>query len=68
MYLMEVRAAAAGALLFLEENKSSSQAAAREICVELSRMSVTAGHAQPSTRVAELFRRADLIGESFGGL
>ena len=57
MSLKEVREAAAGVLLFfLEENRSSSQAAAREICAELSRMTVTARHVQPS--VAELFRRA----------
>ena len=56
MSLKEVREAAAGVLLFLEENSSSSQAASREICAELSRMTVTAGHVQPS--VAELFRRA----------
>ena len=31
-------------LLFLEENGSSSQAASREICAELSRMTVTARH------------------------
>jgi hypothetical protein len=54
--LKEVRDAAAAVLLFLEENRSSSQAAAREICAELSRMTVTARHVQPS--VAELFRRA----------
>jgi hypothetical protein len=56
MSLKEVREAAAAVLLFLEENRSSSQAAAREICAELSRMTVTARHVQPS--VAELFRRA----------
>ena len=56
MSLKEVREAAAGVLLFLEENKSNSQAAARGICAELSRMTVTARHVQPS--VAELFRRA----------
>ncbi len=56
MSLKEVRDAAAAVLLFLEENRSSSQAAAaREICAELSRMTVTARHVQPS--VAELFRR-----------
>ena len=44
MSLKEVREAAAGVLLFLEENKSSSQAAARGICAELSRMTVTARH------------------------
>ena len=36
MSLKEVREAAAGVLLFLEENRSSSQADAREICAELS--------------------------------
>ena len=56
MSLKEVRDAAAAVLLFLEENRSSSQAAAREICDELSRMTLTARHVQPS--VAELFRRA----------
>ena len=40
MSLKEVREAAAGVLLFLEENKSSSQAAAMETCAELSRMTV----------------------------
>ena len=52
MSLKEVREAAAGVLLFLEENRSSSQAAARDICAELSRMTVTARHVQPT--VAEL--------------
>ena len=47
MSLKEVRDAAAAVLLFLEENRSSSQAAAREICAELSRMTVTARHVQP---------------------
>ena len=54
--LKEVREAAAGVLLFLEENRSSSQADAREICAELSRITVTARHVQPS--VAKLFMRA----------
>jgi hypothetical protein len=53
--LKEVRDAAAAVLLFLEENRSSSQAAAREICAELSRMTVTTRHVQPS--VAELLAR-----------
>jgi hypothetical protein len=55
MYLKEVRAAVAGVLLFLEKNRSSSQAAARVICAEPSRMTVTDRRVQPS--LAELCRR-----------
>ncbi len=48
MSLKQVREVAAGVLLFLEENTSSSQAAAREIRAELSRVPVTARHIQQS--------------------
>lgn len=56
MSLTEVRLAAAQVRLFLEENQCSTQFAALDICAELSRMTVTTRHVQPT--VADLFRRA----------
>ena len=44
--LKEARAAAAGLKLFLEENKGQTQGEIRNVCAELSRMTVTARHTQ----------------------